>query len=159
MNFEEFLKSADVLLVDNAFAFSADKYEDEISDWILEELDDEAKAFIKTPKKKEFFKYKLDEDKIEKIIEKLKTSTFYIADYWKTKQFLKAHDLKKEDLEEVIKNLEKGDYKTNSRSEDNVAIIFVKNSKIKELGPFHLYIKLDYDSIEEQPVIVISFHE
>lgn len=43
MTFEEFIKSADVLLVDNAFAFSADKYEDEIGDWILEELDDEAK--------------------------------------------------------------------------------------------------------------------
>lgn len=159
MTFEEFLKLADVLLVDNAFVFDADKYEDEISDWILEELNDEAKSFIKPLKKKEFFKYELEEDKVEKIIKKLKTSTFYITDYWKTKQFLKAHNLEKEDLEEVIRNLEKEDYEINSRSEDNKAIIFVKNSKIKELGPFHLYIKLDYDSVEEQPVIVISFHE
>lgn len=150
MTFEQFIDIADVLLCSDAKSFDVNVWEKDLYEELLEDVKTDSSRFIK---------YKLDEDKIDKIIEKLKTSTFYIADYWKTKQFLKKHNLEKEDLEYVISSLTKEDYKINSISEYNEAIIFATKSKIKELGPFKLYIKLDYDTIENSPVIVISFHE
>ena len=153
-DFDNFLRIADILLVDNAFEFDINDWEEEIQKEI-----DEALNETHEPVKKEFVKYNLDEDKIDAIIEKLKTSTFNIIDYWKTKQFLKKKNITKEEVETIIKNLSKEDYKFNSKSDANEAIIFVKNIAIPEKGDFKLYIKLDYDSIEKQPVIVISFHQ
>ena len=153
-DFNTFIKTADVLLVDNAFDFDINDWEEEIQKEI-----DEALNETHEPVKKEFVKYNLDENKIDAIIEKLKTSTFSITDYWKTKQFLKKKNITKEEIETIIKNLSKEDYKFNSKSDCNEAIIFVKNSIISEKGDFKLYIKLDYDSVEKQPVIVISFHQ
>lgn len=150
MTFEQFIDIADVLLCSDAESFDVNVWEKDLYEELMEDVK------VDSPK---FIKYKLDEDKIDRIIEKLKISTFYITDYWKTKQFLKKHNLEKEDLEYVISSLTKEDYKVNSISEYNEAIIFVTKSKIKELGPFKLYIKLDYDTIENSPVIVISFHE
>ena len=153
-DFNTFIKTADVLLVDNAFDFDINDWEEEIQKEI-----DEALNETHEPIKKEFVKYNLDENKIDAIIEKLKTSTFSITDYWKTKQFLKKKNITKEEIETIIKNLSKEDYKFNSKGDGNEAIIFVKNSIIPEKGDFKLYIKLDYDSVEKQPVIVISFHQ
>ena len=153
-DFDNFLRIADILLVDNAFEFDINDWEEEIQKEI-----DEALNETHEPVKKEFVKYNLDEDKIDAIIEKLKTSTFNIIDYWKTKQFLKKKNITKEEVETIIKNLSKEDYKFNSTGDANEAIIFVKNIAIPEKGDFKLYIKLDYDSIEKQPVIVISFHQ
>lgn len=157
MSFEKFLNDADILLVDNAFAFDINKWETAVQAQIYEEIYDDIQTELS--EMPETFKYKLDEAKGERIIQKIKESEFQITDYWKTRQFLKKNNLRKEDLEEVLRRLEKENYTINSISEENEAIVFIKRSKVKNLGPFKLYIKLDYDSIELQPAIVISFHK
>ncbi len=161
LDFDTFLKNADVILVDDARTFDINKWEAENAEEMDEELDDKTSSEVKVEPK--FIKYKLDDDSVAKIVEKLKTSTINIVDYWKTNLFLKKKHLDKKDLDEVIKSLDKEDYVTNSKPSDadkyNEAVIFVKDAKIKEFGPFNLYIKLDYDSIEKDPVIVISIHE
>lgn len=159
MDLDTFLKNAEVILVDDARTFDINRWEAETAAEIADELDEEVEAVKTTPK---FIKYRLDAADIDRIIERLRTSSINITDYWKTSQFLKKNNLQKEDLVEVVRSLSAEDYKTNSRpvnSEDyNEASIFVKNSKVRDLGPFDLYIKLDYDTIEESPVVIISFH-
>ena len=161
LDFDTFLKNADVILVDDARTFDINKCEAENAEEMSEELDDKISSEVKVEPK--FIKYRLDDDSVTKIIEKLKTSTINIIDYWKTNLFLKKKHLDKKDLDDIIKNLDKEDYVTNSKPSDadkyNDAVIFVKDTKVKEFGPFNLYIKLDYDSVEKDPVIVISIHE
>lgn len=158
MDLNDFLKEAEVLLVDNAKTFNINEWENANSIEIANELG-ESIIIEGTTQKPSFTKYSLTDNDIDRIISKLKISDISIVDYWKTKQFLKKKNLQKDDLIGVIRNLNKEDYKINSKSEYNEASIFVKNTKIKELGPFNLYIKIDYDSIENTPVIVISIHE
>ena len=163
LSFEEFLDKSSVIVVDDAKSFDINEWEKKLSDEITDEIEEEVE---KKETENKFVKYKLTEDKIEKVIDKLKNSDFDTVDgvtSWKTKQFLKKNNLKTEDLQEVLRNLKPEDYRTNSKAvniEDyNEAIIFIKDSKVKDLGSFHLYIKLDYDNIEETPVIIISFHQ
>lgn len=151
---KSFIAAADVLVVENARSFDINEWEE----WVQQEIDEALNEKHTPIVKNEFEKYVFDKEAVEEIIKKLKTSTFAITDYWKTLQFLKKNDLTKKDLEDIIRNLEPGDYRINSKSNYNEAIIFIRRSKINDLGPFKLYIKLDYDSIEKQPVIVISFH-
>lgn len=167
MSFEQFLKDADILIVDDAKSFDINKWEEENQKEIDEELElDDSQEELKQDAKK-FIKYRLDENSVKEIIKKLSESDFSIVDdrtSWKTKQFLKKKNLTFDDLKEVLRNLQVEDYKTNSKPTTenegyNEAIIFVKNTKVKDLGPFSLYIKLDYDSIEESPVVVISLHQ
>lgn len=167
MSFEQFLKDADILIVDDAKSFDINKWEEENQKEIDEELElDDSQNELKQDAKK-FIKYRLDENSVKEIIKKLSESDFSIVDgrtSWKTKQFLKKKNLTFDDLKEVLRNLQVENYKTNSKPTTenegyNEAIIFVKNTKVKDLGPFSLYIKLDYDSIEESPVVVISLHQ
>lgn len=156
---DNFLANAEVILVDDAETFDINEWEKENAEEMSEELNqklEEAKADSR------FIKYKLEGADVDKVIEKIKNSSINIVDYWKTNQFLKKRGLEKSDLDDVIHNLSKEDYKTDSKSidnEHNEAIVFVKESEVKDLGPFNLYIKLDYDKVEENPVIVISIHE
>ena len=158
---DSFLKEAEVIFVDDAKTFDINKWEHENEEEIYKELEE---YYIKedVDEKPKFIKYKLNTDDIKKIVDNIKNKEVNFVDYWKTNQFLKKNNLQRDDLKEVIHNIEIEDYKTNSKTANkgkyNEAIIFVKNSKIKDLGPFELYIKLDYDRIEETPVIVISFH-
>lgn len=158
LSFDEFLDRAEVIVVDDAKTFDINEYEANLMSEIEEELCEEQDVDIKSA----FTKYRLDDERLKKVIEKLSKSEFNIVDYWKTKQFMKKNGLTKEDLSFVLRNLKDEDYKTNSISKDdkhNEAMIFVKDSSVGNLGPFSLYIKLDYDSVEENPVIVISFHQ
>ena len=155
---DDFLQDAEVILVDDAETFDINEWEGKNAAEMSEELEDN----VNVKSESKFIKYKLEDADVDKVVEKIKNSSINIVDYWKTKQFLKKRGLDKGDLDEVIHNLSKEDYKTNYKSVDDVyneAIIFIKDSKIKDLGPFNMYIKLDYDSVEENPVIVISIHE
>lgn len=155
---DDFLAKAEVILVDDAETFDINEWERRDAEEMSEELDQE----IEINPKSKFVKYKLEDADLDRVIDKIKSSPINIVDYWKTTQFLKKRGLEKSDLDDVIHNLSKENYVANSRSTDdkhNEAIIFVKDSKVKDLEPFNLYIKLDYDSIEKAPVIVISIHE
>ena len=162
--FEDFLANAEVLIVDDAKTFNINQWEKENEEEINEELGREFSTLEKPESK--FIKYKLEGDKLQQVLDKLKTSDFSIVDErtsWKTRQFLKKKNLTLEDLKDVLRNLQSSDYKTNSKPINtnegyNEAIIFIKNAKIKELDSMPLYIKLDYDSIEDTPVIIISLH-
>ena len=157
------LDDFDILLVDDAFEFNIDDWEKKLADEIKEEFESS-----KNTADSKFIKYQLDKSLLLSVVDKIKSSNFSIVDgrtSWKTRQFLKKKNLTLKDLTEILHNISVEDYKVNSvptSSEEegyNEAIIFVKKSKMKDFGPFKLYIKLDYDSIEEQPVIIISIHE
>lgn len=173
-DFQTFLDDAEVLLVDDARTFDINEWESNYADELSEDLDDSsvkdgetfrdvvAPGVSATGSGSKFIKYRLDDKNIEQVVDKIRNSTINITDYWKTTQFLKKKGLRKEDLDEVLHNLSKEDYRINSVSTNgdrNEAVIFIKSSKIKGLGPFKMYIKLDYDRVEENPVIVISIHE
>lgn len=162
LDFNDFLNLADIILVDDAQTFDINQWEASIKEELeSDEADNDSSTT--TTSKVNFVKYELDNDKVKQIIDKIKTSDINIADYWKTKRFLKKNNLSKSDLDSIIKGIEDTDYKYNSAptpadSDKSEAVIFVKKSKINDLGPFKLYIKLDYDSIENTPIIVISIH-
>lgn len=156
------LDDYDILLVDDAFNF-------DINDWekkLAYEIKEEFKSSKNTSNSK-FIKYLLDKNLLLLVIDKIKSTDFSIVDgktSWKIRQFLKKRSLTLKDLTEILHNIEVVDYKINfistnlKKEEHNKAIIFVKESKVKDFGPFKMYIKLDYDSIEEQPVIIISIN-
>ena len=164
MTLDEFIQHAEIILVDDAESFEINQWEEDYEKDICEELGEE---YIGNDKKdNRFFKYKLDNESLRKVIDKISTNRFDILDgvtTWKTRRFLRANHLTVEDLQDVLRNLKFEDYKTNSVPIDeddgyNEAIIFCKKSKVKDVGPFKLYIKLDYDTIEQTPTIIISMH-
>ena len=164
MTIDEFIDKAEVILVDDAENFDINEWEKKVQDEIDEELEEESSE--EETSQYMFVKYKISQADLKKVVDKLKTSSFDTLDgvtSWKTRQFLKKNNLTVADLQEVLRSISESDYKTNSIPTDknsgyNDAIIFVKTSKIKEIGPFRLYIKLDYDRIENTPVILISVH-
>lgn len=156
--FENFVKEAGVILVDNAFDFNINKWEQEVQSEINEQLNEDTLTNTNNPN---FIEYKLTPERVKIIVEKIVNSDFNIINYWKTNQFKKKNNLTDDDLKDILKTLTPQDYNSNSISIDNInneAIIFIKNTNIKNLNNIKLYIKLDYDSIEQTPVIVISFH-
>lgn len=160
MSFDSFLDKAEVVLVDNAFDFDINKWEEKNQEEIDEELSEDTNNKIDITTS-QFIKYRLTPDKVKEIVNKIINSEFNIINYWKTNQFKKKNNLTDDDLKDILRTLTEQDYKTNSISIDNSkneAIIFIKQTNIKNLNGIELYIKLDYDSIENSPVIVISFH-
>lgn len=165
MTLTSFLNQAEVIVVDDALSFDINAWEESYIQEMCEDID-EPYHKIEPPSKK-FIRYKLDDNTLDEVIDKLKKSDLCFVDgktSWKTRQFMKKMDVELSDLQEVIHNLSKSDYAVNSKPTDknvgyNEAIIFIKDSKIKNLGPLHLYIKLDYDIQENVPVIVIAFHQ
>ena len=158
ISFDNFIKDAGVILVDNAFAFDINEWEEEIQKEIDEELGESSDVSLKIP---QFIKYKLTSDKIKQVVDKIIVSDFNIVNYWETNQFKKKNNLIDEDLKNILRTLTIKDCKTNSKGVNgkyNEAIIFMKNTNIKNIKNIELYIKLDYDTIEDSPVIVISFH-
>lgn len=164
MSIDDFIDKAEVILVDDAENFDINEWEKKVQDEIDEEL--EEKSSEEETSQPMFVKYKISQSDLKKVVDKLKKSSFDTLDgvtSWKTRQFLKKNNLTVADLQEMLRSIGRSDYRTNSIPTDknsgyNDAIIFVKTSKIKEIGPFRLYIKLDYDRIEETPVIIISIH-
>ena len=159
-SFTDFLNDAEVILVDNAFTFDINKWEKENQEEIDEELS-EAKNNISNVTNSHFIKYQLAPDRVKEVVNKIINSDFNIVNYWKTNQFKKKNNLTDDDLKDILRTLTEQDYKTNSISIDNSkneAIIFIKNTNLKNIKNVKLYIKIDYDSIENSPVIVISFH-
>ena len=157
MSFEEFLDKAEVILVDDAKSFDINEWETENEDEIREETG-EGEGDAANPKP--FIKYRLSDDKIRQVVDKIIHSDFSIINYWKTNQFKKRHGLTDDDLKDILKTLTADDYKANSKSVDNSrgeAVVFLKDAK--GISDAKLYIKLDYDTIESNPVIVISFHD
>lgn len=164
-SFRTFLNQADVIVVDDALSFDINAWEESYIQEMCKDIDEP----YHNPKSssKKFTKYKLDDNALDEVMGKLKKSDLCFVDgktSWKTRQFMKTAQVELSDLQEAIHNLSKSDYATNSKPIDedigyNEAIIFIKDSKIKDLGPLHLYIKLDYDIQENTPVIVISFHQ
>ena len=160
LSFTDFLDNAEVLLVDNAFDFDINEWEKENQEEIDEELSEDINN-VKNTATSQFIKYQLTPDKVKEIVTKIINSEFNIINYWKTNQFKKKNNLTDDDLKDILKTLTEQDYKTNSISTDNSkneAIIFIKQTNIKNLSNIKVYIKLDYDSIENSPVIVLSFH-
>ena len=160
MSFDSFIDKAEVLLVDDAFTFDINKWEKENQEEIDEELC-EAKNNTSNVIKSHFIKYQLTPDRVKEIVKKIINSDFNIINYWKTNQFKKKNNLTDDDLKDILRTLTEQDYKTNSISIDNSkneAVIFIKNTNLKNIKNIKLYIKIDYDSIENSPVIVISFH-
>ena len=160
MSFNSFIDNAEIILVDNAFDFDINEWEKENQEEIDEELC-EAKNNTSNVTKSQFIKYQLTPDKVKEIVNKIINSDFNIINYWKTNQFKKKNNLTDDDLKDILRTLTEQDYKTNSISVDNSkneAIIFIKQTNIKNLNNIKVYIKLDYDSIENSPVIVLSFH-
>lgn len=163
-NFRTFLNQAEVIVVDDALTFDINAWEESYIQDMCEDIDEPYHKPKASSKK--FAKYKLDNNALDEVMDKLKKSDLCFVDgktSWKTRQFMKKMNVELSDLEEVIHNLSKSDYVANSKPMDkdigyDEAIIFIKDSKIKDLGPLHLYIKLDYDIQEDMPVIVISFH-
>ena len=157
MPFEEFLDKAEVILVNDAKSFDINEWETENEDEIREETG-EGEGDAANPKP--FVKYRLSDDKIRQVVDKIIHSNFSIINYWKTNQFKKRHGLTDDDLKDILKTLTADDYKANSKSVDNSrgeAVVFLKDAK--GISDAKLYIKLDYDTIESNPVIVISFHD
>ena len=160
LSFNDFLNDAEVILVDNAFDFDINEWEKENQEEIDEELC-EAENNTSNVTKSQFIKYELTPDKVKEIVKKIINSDFNIINYWKTNQFKKKNKLTDDDLKDILRTLTEQDYKTNSIPIDNSkneAIIFIKQTNIKNLSNIKVYIKLDYDSIENSPVIVLSFH-
>ncbi len=160
MSFNNFIDNAEIILVDNAFDFDINEWEKENQEEIDEELC-ESKNNTSNVTKSQFIKYQLTPDKVKEIVNKIINSEFNIINYWKTNQFKKKNNLTDDDLKDILRTLTEQDYKTNSISIDNSkneAIIFIKQTNIKNLNNIKVYIKLDYDSIENSPVIVLSFH-
>lgn len=158
ISFDNFIKDAGVILVDNAFAFDINEWEEEIQKEIDKELGESSDVSLKKP---QFIKYKLTSDKIKQVVDKIIVSDFNIVNYWETNQFKKKNNLIDEDLKNILRTLTIKDCKTNSKGVNgkyNEAIIFIKNTNIKNVTNIDFYIKLDYDTIEDSPVIVISFH-
>ena len=162
-NISDFIDKAEVILVDDAESFDINQWERDLQKEIDEEVEEETEEQTKEEK---FVKYKIDGATLKKVIDKLRNSGFSTLDgvtSWKTKQFLKKNNLTLDDLQDVLRNIKEEDYKTNSIPSNknegyNEAVIFLKTAKIKELEPMRLYVKLDYDNIEETPVIIISVH-
>ena len=160
MSFDSFIDKAEIILVDNAFDFDINEWEKENQEEIDEELSEDADNKTDTTIS-QFIKYQLTPDKVKEIVNKIINSEFNIINYWKTNQFKKKNNLTDDDLKNILKTLTEQDYKANSISIDNSkneAIIFIKQTNIKNLSNIKVYIKLDYDSIENSPVIVLSFH-
>ena len=160
LSFNDFLNEAEIILVDNAFDFDINEWEKENQEEIDEELSEDTNNKTGTTTS-QFIKYQLTPDKVKEIVNKIINSEFNIINYWKTNQFKKKNNLTDDDLKDILKTLTEQDYKTNSISIDNSkneAIIFIKQTNIKNLNNIKVYIKLDYDSIENSPVIVLSFH-
>ena len=160
LSFNDFLNEAEIILVDNAFDFDINEWEKENQEEIDEELSEDTDNKTNTTTS-QFMKYQLTPDKVKEIVNKIINSEFNIINYWKTNQFKKKNNLTDDDLKDILKTLTEQDYKTNSISIDNSkneAIIFIKQTNIKNLNNIKIYIKLDYDSIENSPVIVLSFH-
>lgn len=165
MTLTSFLNQAEVIVVDDALSFDINAWEESYIQEMCEDID-EPYHKPELPSKK-FTKYKLDDNSLDEVIDKLKKSGLCFVDgktSWKTRQFMKKMGIELSNLEEVIHNLSKSDYAVNSKPIDknigyDEVIIFIKDSKIKNLGPLCLYIKLDYDIQEDVPVIVISFHQ
>lgn len=160
LSFKDFLNEAEIILVDNAFEFDINEWEKENQEEINEELSEDINN-VKNTTTSQFIKYQLTPDKVKEIVNKIINSEFNIINYWKTNQFKKKNNLTDDDLKDILRTLTEQDYKTNSISIDNSkneAIIFIKQINIKNLNNIKVYIKLDYDSIENSPVIVLSFH-
>lgn len=160
MSFNNFIDNAEIILVDNAFDFDINEWEKENQEEIDEELC-ESKNNTSNVTKSQFIKYQLTPDKVKEIVNKIINGEFNIINYWKTNQFKKKNNLTDDDLKDILRTLTEQDYKTNSVSVDNSkneVIIFIKQTNIKNLNNIKVYIKLDYDSIENSPVIVLSFH-
>lgn len=160
LSFDSFLDKAEVILVNDAFTFDINKWEKENQEEIDEELC-EAKNNTPNVIKSHFIKYQLTPDRVKGIVKKIINSDFNIINYWKTNQFKKKNNLTDDDLKDILRTLTEQDYKTNSISIDNSkneAVIFIKDTTLKNIKNIKLYIKIDYDSIENSPVIVISFH-
>ena len=160
MSFNNFIDNAEIILVDNAFDFDINEWEKENQEEIDEELSEDINN-VKNTTTSQFIKYQLTPDKVKEIVNKIINSDFNIINYWKTNQFKKKNNLTDDDLKDILRTLTEQDYKTNSISIDNSkneAIIFIKQTNIKNLSNIKVYIKLDYDSIEDSPVIVLSFH-
>lgn len=158
ISFDNFIKDAGIILVDNAFDFDINEWGEENQKEIDEELGESSDVSLKKP---QFIKYKLTSDRIKQVIDKIIVSDFNIVNYWETNQFKKKNNLIDEDLKNILRTLTVKDYETNSKDVDgkyNEAIIFIKNANIKNIKNIELYIKLDYDTVEDSPVIVISFH-
>ena len=158
ISFDDFIKDAGIILVDNAFDFDINEWEEENQKEIDEELGESSDVSLK---KSQFIKYKLTSDRIKQVVDKIIASDFNIVDYWKTNQFKKKNNLTDDDLKTILRTLTVKDYETNSKDAEgkyNEAIIFIKNTDIKNIKNIELYIKLDYDTVEDNPVIVISFH-
>lgn len=158
-SFEEFLKNAEILLAPNALDFDVNDYEEEIQ----KEIDEVLHEVHESINKNDFrVQYTLTSDRVDQIIEKInKCDDVSYVDYYKTRAFLKANNLELKDATEILHNLKREDYEYNSigKSNESEAIVFVKRTKIKDLPPFRIFIKLAYDAIEEKQLIVISFHQ
>lgn len=160
LSFNDFLNEAEVILVDNALDFDINEWEKENQEEINEELSENINNITGTTTS-QFIKYQLTPDRVKEIVKKIINSDFNIINYWKTNQFKKKNNLTDDDLKDILRTLTEQDYKTNSISIDNSkneAVIFIKKTNIKNLNNIKVYIKLDYDSIENSPVIVLSFH-
>lgn len=173
-SFDEFIKDADVLLVDDAFSFDINKWESELEEEIEKDTGNATEGGDNGTKKQSgekgerFSRYRLTPENLDKVMERLSKADFMTVEgktSWKTRQFLKKNGLEFEDIKKVLRNLKPGDYVTDSiptdKSEEgyNEAIIFIKDTTIGDVGPLHLYIKLDYNMTEDSPVVVISFHQ
>ena len=107
----------------------------------------------------------VSKEDVQAVLDKIATSNLFVADYYKTKGFMKSKGLTADDIKEIAKQLEIGDYsysmKSNSFKTGDVISVFITNKDFKvkdvDLSDCVLYIEIDTDYGD--PVAIVSMHD
>lgn len=166
MSLTDFINSRDfhTVLTDEAEGFDIRQWQKDIADDLGDDFSDYDESLNEdAPYKRK--KITISEDDVQALLDKIATSDVYIANYYKTKGFKKAHSLTDEDIKEIDRKLDKGDYSYSTPSDtfklgDTITVFitdkdFVVNGKDISGCVLHIEIDVDYGDA----VAIVSMHE
>ena len=166
MSLTYFINSRDfhTVLTDEAEGFDIRQWQKDIADDLGDDFSDYDESLNEdAPYKRK--KITISEDDVQALLDKISTSDVYIANYYKTKGFKKAHGLTDEDIKEIARKLDKGDYSYSTPSDtfklgDTITVFitdkdFVVNGKDISGCVLHIEIDVDYGDA----VAIVSMHE
>lgn len=106
----------------------------------------------------------VSKEDVQAVLDKIATSNIFVADYYKTKGFMKSKGLTAEDIKEIAKQLEMGDYSysmnSNSFKTGDVISVFItdKDFKVKDVDLSNCVLYIEIDTDYGDPVAIVSMH-
>ena len=155
----DFINSRDfyVVLVDDVRDFNLREYQHSIEVDDEPEEDEESKEYyeslLEDDSSNKNTKYVISKKDVQNLIEKIAKSNFFVANYYKTRKFMKDENLSEDDIKAIVKQLGINDYSYSMESKSfkpgDTISVFITNKDFKvngkNLSGLTIYIELDLD--------------